>query len=53
MEKLQYEKPELIVIKLNDDIILASGCIDLDCGDIIICHDGDFCNPDNCNPYSH
>ena len=35
MEKLQYEKPELIVIELNEEIILASGsfCVDDDCFD--------------------
>ena len=53
MNKEKYLKPMIDMIELNDDIILASGCIDLDCGDIIICLDGDFCNPDNCNPYSH
>ena len=51
MEKLQYEKPELIVIKLNNDIILASGCIDADCRDLTQCIGYDDCIHDGCHNY--
>ena len=51
MEKLQYEKPELFVIELNDDIILASGCADFNCGDLITCIGYDDCLGDGCTNY--
>ena len=40
MEKLQYEKPELIEIELNEEIILASGSF---CGGDD-CPDDDWCD---------
>lgn len=67
MNKEKYLKPMIDMLELNDDIILASGCIDFGCGDIIICLGDDcltdvctvFCETDNgscgdhCSTYSH
>ena len=56
MNKLPYEKPEIAVINLNEDIIMASGpciddggctdnaCPDDRCGSV--CTDGGSCHTD-------
>lgn len=55
MEKLQYKKPELIVIELNEEIILASGsfcgnddCFHLDCGNYGCTTQMEPCRDDAC-----
>ena len=45
MNKEKYIKPMIDMLELNDDIILASGCVDYDCRDLIICLD--LCDTDN------
>ena len=43
MKKEKYEKPAIDAFELDDDIILASGCVDV-CDDVVCTGLCDDCN---------